>query len=194
MVSVSLDFEKLTWRTCLRGRMDMNNIAFSVEREDHVQAIRCEGCTDDEGSVEEQFSRQLEFRQPDGQTIDLEHKASLSRYLRICSKPSGQTWALTQLPFPPGIYCRKHHRLLETTGTIRSPFFAKKLATNGQDTRHLLCEPLQLQLTVTLKESRQLSLGRRSLGPEKISNGQQPGSVRDLTKYCPIQSNFLPIE
>ena len=194
MVSVSLDFEKLTWRTCLRGRMDMNNIAFSVEREDHVQAIRCEGCTDDEGSVEEQFSRQLEFRQPDGQTIDLEHKASLSRYLRICSKPSGQTWALTQLPFPPGIYCRKHHRLLETTGTIRSPFFAKKLATNGQDTRHLRCEPLQLQLTVTLKESRQAPLGRRSRGPEKISNGQQPGSVRDLTKSCPIQSNFLPIE
>ncbi|WP_213044900.1 hypothetical protein, partial [Escherichia coli] len=68
------------------------------------------------------------------------------------------------------------------------------LATNGQDTRHLLCEPLQLQLTVTLKESRQLPLGRRSLGPEKISNGQQPGSVRDLTKYCPIQSIFLSIE
>jgi hypothetical protein len=172
----------------------MNNITLSVDREGHVQAIRCEGCTDDEGRVEEHFSRQLEFRQPDGQTIVLEHKASLPRYLRICSKPPGQTWALTQLPFPPGIYRRQYHCFLETTGAVRSPFCAKKLATNSQNTRHLLCEPLQLQLTVTLKESRQAPLGRRSRDPEKISNGQQPGSVRDLTKYCPIQSIFLSIE
>ncbi|MCY1364809.1 hypothetical protein D9M69_516300 [compost metagenome] len=88
MVSVPLDSEKLTWCARLRRRMDMNGITLSIDREGHVQTIRFEGCTDDESRVEEQFARQLEFRQPDGQTIGLEHKASLLGYLGICCQPS----------------------------------------------------------------------------------------------------------
>lgn len=92
------------------------------------------------------------------------------------------------------IYCRKHHRLLETTGTIRSPFFAKKLATNGQDTRHLRCEPLQLQLTVTLKESRQAPLGRRSRGPENFQRPATPirsGSDEILSYSIQLPTNRM---